>query len=133
MLFHLLWRRELAVDLSVPLHPDTVVVAAAAGAMSAATAAVLRPGDWVHFDGGEHQVVALAGTSVRLRSVDGAEQVVLAGHLMASPGFEVIDSEPAPAVEPFGLLDSLPGDGARRGPGVGAARGRGRDRVAAGR
>ena len=30
--------------------------------------AVLRPGDWVSFDGGEHQVLALAGTSVRLRA-----------------------------------------------------------------
>jgi hypothetical protein len=35
--------------------------------------AVLRPGDWVHHDGGEHQVVGLAGTSVRLRSQGGAE------------------------------------------------------------
>ena len=40
--------------------------------------AVLRPGDWVHYDGSEHQVLALAGTSVRLRTVDGAESVVLA-------------------------------------------------------
>lgn len=32
------------------------------------TLAVLRPGDWVHFDGSEYQVVAVAGTSVRLRS-----------------------------------------------------------------
>ena len=39
---------------------------------------MLRPGDWVRFDGGEHQVVALAGTSVRLRSAIGAETVVLA-------------------------------------------------------
>lgn len=70
--------------------------------------AVLRPGDWVHFDGGEHQVVALAGTSVRLRSADGPEQVVLGVHLMASPGFAVVDGEPTPTVEPFGLLDSLP-------------------------
>jgi hypothetical protein len=46
--------------------------------------AVLRPGDWVHYDGSEHQVLALAGTSVRLRTVDGAESVVLAGHLTAS-------------------------------------------------
>ncbi len=32
VLFHLLWRHELAADLSVPLHPDTVVRAAAAAA-----------------------------------------------------------------------------------------------------
>ncbi|NLU78793.1 transposase [Micromonospora sp. HNM0581] len=72
---------------------------------------VLRPGDWVHFDGGEHQVVGLAGASVRLRSeVGGADQVVLAGHLMASPDFTVIDGRPAPQVEPVGLLDALSED-----------------------
>jgi hypothetical protein len=46
--------------------------------------AVLRPGGWVHYDGSEHQVLALAGTSVRLRTVDGTESVVVAGHLTAS-------------------------------------------------
>jgi hypothetical protein len=70
--------------------------------------AVLRPGDWVHFDGGEHQVVAVAGTSVRLRSSAGAESVVLVSYLMASPGFMVVDGAPVPRVEPFGLLDGLP-------------------------
>jgi putative transposase len=45
--------------------------------------AVLRPGDGVSFDGGEHQVLALTGTSVRLRAQDGGEQVVLASYLMA--------------------------------------------------
>ena len=68
--------------------------------------AVPRPGDWVHYDGSEHQVLALAGTSVRLRTVDGAESVVLAGHLTASPGFAAVDSEPAPSVEAcLGALD----------------------------
>jgi putative transposase len=43
----------------------------------------------VRFDGADHVVVALAGTSVRLRSDAGAELVVLAGHLMACPEFEV--------------------------------------------
>lgn len=76
--------------------------------MSPPRAAVLRPGDRVHFDGGEHQVIALAGTSVRLRADDGTEQVVLAGYLLASPEFAVIGGEPAPAVEPFGLADRLP-------------------------
>lgn len=70
--------------------------------------AVLRPGDWVRYDGGEHQVLALAGTSVRLRSPAGAESVVLASHLMASPEFTVVDGAPAPRLEPFGLLDALP-------------------------
>jgi hypothetical protein len=71
-------------------------------------AAVLRPGDWVAYDGGEHQVIALAGTSVRLRSGDGAESVVLVAYLMASPEFAVIDGAPTPWVEPFGLLEGLP-------------------------
>jgi transposase InsO family protein len=72
--------------------------------------AVLRPGDWVRYDGDEHQVLALAGTSVRLRSTAGAESVVLASYLMASPEFTVIDGAPAPRVEPFGLLDGLPAE-----------------------
>jgi len=70
--------------------------------------AVLRPGDWVSFDGGEHQVLAFAGTSVRLRAQGGGEQVVLAAYLMAAPDFAVTGGEAAPGVEPFGLLDSLP-------------------------
>lgn len=45
---------------------------------SAGGRVVLRPGDWVCFDGAEHQVVALAGTSARLRSSLGTESVVLA-------------------------------------------------------
>jgi hypothetical protein len=69
--------------------------------------AALRPGDWVRYDGGEHQVLALAGTSVRLRSAAGAESVVLASYLMASPDFVVVEGAPTPQVEPFGLLDSL--------------------------
>lgn len=71
---------------------------------------MLRPGDWVTYDGGEHQVIALTGTTVRLRSAEGAEQAVLAGYLLASPGFEVTGREPLPEVEPFGLLDSLPAE-----------------------
>lgn len=41
--------------------------------MTAVGGSVLRPGDWLTFDGGEHQVVALAGTAVRLRSAAGAD------------------------------------------------------------
>lgn len=76
--------------------------------MSLARAAVLRPGDRVRYDGADHMVVALAGTSVRLRSDDGGELVVLVAYLMACPEFAVTDGEPLPAVEPFGLLDGLP-------------------------
>ncbi|MEQ4305529.1 hypothetical protein ABNF97_29800 [Plantactinospora sp. B6F1] len=68
---------------------------------------VLRPGDRVSFDGGEHQVVGLSGTMVRLRS-DAGEQLVLAGHLIASPGFVVLDAESGPVIDQFGLLDALP-------------------------
>jgi len=72
--------------------------------------AVLRAGDWVSFDGGEHQVVAESGTSVRLRSVAGADQVVLASYLLAAADFAVVDGTPVAQVEPFGLLDGLPED-----------------------
>lgn len=65
--------------------------------------AVLRPGDWVSFHGG-----AVAGTSVRLRSAAGAEQLVLASYLMGAADFAVVDGTPMPQVEPFGLLDGLP-------------------------
>jgi len=58
--------------------------------------AVLRPGDRVRFDGTEHLVVALAGTSVRLRSNDGAEAVVLAAYLIACPEFAVVGVDPLP-------------------------------------
>lgn len=75
-----------------------------------AALAVLRPGDWVRFDGGEHEVLAVAGTSVRLRSAAGSHSVVLASYLMAAPDFAVTGEEPMPEVEPFGLLDSLPED-----------------------
>ncbi|OCC07513.1 Integrase core domain protein [Streptomyces sp. PTY087I2] len=70
---------------------------------------VLRPGDWVTYDDGDHQVVALAGTSVRLRSATGRESVVLASHLMAAPDFTVTGTEPLPVLEPSGLLATLPG------------------------
>ena len=71
---------------------------------------VLRPGDRVSFDNDEHQVVGLSGTAVRLRSDSGAEQLVLAGHLIASPDFAVLDAAPAPVIDRFGLLDALPED-----------------------
>jgi putative transposase len=73
-----------------------------------AALAVLRPGDWVRFDGDEHEVLAVAGTSVRLRSVAGRHSVVLASYLTAAPDFAVTEGEPVPELEPFGLLDSLP-------------------------
>ncbi|WP_258527971.1 TnsA-like heteromeric transposase endonuclease subunit [Streptomyces sp. NBRC 110611] len=78
------------------------------GAVMAGAGSVLRPGDWVTFNGDEHQVVALAGTAVRLRSAGGAESVVLASYLMAAPDFVVTGAEPLPEMEPSGLLETLP-------------------------
>src|SRR6266540_950421 len=80
------------------------------GLMDGLARAVLRAGDWVSFDGGEHQVVAESGTSVRLRSVAGADQVVLASYLLAAADFAVVDGTPVAQVEPFGLRDGLPED-----------------------
>jgi hypothetical protein len=68
---------------------------------------VLRPGDWVICDGGEHQAVASAATSPRLWSRDGTEQGG-AGH--ASDGLSGVRGgcgAPLAAVEPFGLLEGL--------------------------
>lgn len=76
--------------------------------MAAERTSVLCHGDWVTFDGDEHQVVGLAGTSVRLRCQTGAESVVLASYLMASPDFQVTGGQPLPQLEPVGLLDTLP-------------------------
>ncbi len=76
--------------------------------MTARAAAVLRPGDRVRYDGADHVVVALAGTAVRLRSQDGSERAVLAGHLMAWPEFEVAGGGRLPEIEPSGLLEGVP-------------------------
>ena len=45
---------------------------------------------------------------MRLRSGDGAEQVVLGTYLMTSAGFAVLYGAPSPGMEPFGLLEGLP-------------------------
>jgi hypothetical protein len=71
---------------------------------------VLKVGDRITFDGDDHQVVGLAGTTVRLRSDDGTEQVLLAGYLMAAPDFIVHTGHDRTALEPLGLLDSLPAE-----------------------
>lgn len=62
----------------------------------------------MHFDGGEHQAVAVVSTSVRLHAPAGTESVVLASYLMTLPGFMVVDRTAMQRVEPFGLLDGLP-------------------------
>jgi hypothetical protein len=93
---------------------------------------VLRSGDWVRFDGGEHQVVAPAGTLVRLRSTTGGEQVVLAGYLLATPEFAgrrgtgTVGGAVRAAGQPAR-------GGPRAGAGLGTARGGGGDRTTTGR
>ncbi|MFB4309051.1 hypothetical protein [Actinomadura sp. GTD37] len=64
----------------------------------------------MQYDDSEHQVVALEGTSVRLRSAGGRNSVVLLPFLLASPEFAVVDGEPFPELEPLGLLDGLPSE-----------------------
>ena len=108
VLFHLLWCHELRFDVVDAVASGHAGERVGGAAVTLMRAAVLRPGDWVRYDGADHQVIALAGTSVRLRSAVGAESVVLVAYLMASPDFAVIDGAPTPSVEPFGLLDSLP-------------------------
>jgi len=76
--------------------------------VTAARPAVLRPGDRVEFDGGEHQVLGLVGTAVRLRSGEGVEQVVLVSHLLSSAAFALLGHDDPVGLEPFGLLDGLP-------------------------
>ncbi|GAA2951402.1 hypothetical protein [Streptomyces enissocaesilis] len=107
MLFHLLWSHEPTVDVSVPLHGGSLV-SPGAEPVTAGRGSVLRPGDWGHLHDGEHQVVALAGTAVRLRSAAGMDSVVLASYLVAAPDFAVTGEEPLPGIEPFGLLETLP-------------------------
>lgn len=73
---------------------------------------VLRIGDRVLFEGMEHQVVALTGTSVRLLSAAGRSSVVLLAFLQAAPDFSVVgwgdEGGVSPAVPPLGLLDTVP-------------------------
>jgi hypothetical protein len=51
---------------------------------------VLRIGDMVIFDGSEHRVAGMSGTSVRLAGADGTPAVVLLSHLVSSDGFATL-------------------------------------------
>ena len=53
---------------------------------------VLAPGDEIRLGGQAYRVVALDGTSARLADVTGAATVMLTGHLLADPGFELVTS-----------------------------------------
>ncbi|WP_256362232.1 hypothetical protein [Streptomyces sp. TRM70350] len=53
---------------------------------------LLSLGDRVRYDGREHTVAALHGTSVRLADDAQAASVVLLGHMLASEGFTVLST-----------------------------------------
>lgn len=62
-----------------------------------------------------HTVVGLAGTTVHLVDDVGAGSLVLFSHLVASDGFELLDSESAgTSLPPFGLMDTVPESAVRR-------------------
>ncbi len=68
---------------------------------------VLAPGDEIRLGGQAYQVVALDGTSVRLVDVTGVAMVMLTGHLLADPGFELVTSHRRVPLAAGGL-DDLP-------------------------
>lgn len=92
--------------------PPALPPAPSGAVARAVSQAVLQVGDWVHVDGQDHQVVALSGTAVRLRSASGTVSVVLASFLLTAADFALVDTAaPTPArVEPLGLLEGLPDD-----------------------
>ena len=57
VLFHLLWCQELRIDVDAAASGHAGEPAGGS-AVTLTQAAVLRPGDWVRYDGGEHQVAA---------------------------------------------------------------------------
>jgi hypothetical protein len=69
---------------------------------------VLRPGDQVRFDGGEHTVVGLAGTTVRLAGEDGVSRVMTVSHLQAADDFLVLSGTVPLSLTAVGLLDAVP-------------------------
>ncbi|MYW98698.1 MULTISPECIES: Mu transposase C-terminal domain-containing protein [unclassified Streptomyces] len=70
---------------------------------------VLRVGDRVRFEDRVQTVVGLSGTTVRLVDEHNTASMVMFAHLMASDGFELLDSTaPTSGLPPFGLLDTVP-------------------------
>lgn len=77
--------------------------------MTAGRNQVLRIGDRVRFEDDEWSVTGLDGTRVRLADDTGRAQLLLAGHLLGSPGFRLLGAGPAArSLDPVGLLDALP-------------------------
>ncbi|WP_331737782.1 transposase [Streptomyces sp. NBC_00019] len=69
---------------------------------------VVAVGAYVRFRGLRWQVVALAGQQFHLTGEQGADEVVLAGHLFADPAFAVLGAERAQAVPQWGLFETAP-------------------------
>lgn len=69
---------------------------------------VLRVGDRLRFDGGEHTVVGLTGASVRLVGDDGVDQLVLVTHLQAAADFALLSGSGPVCLPPLSLLDAAP-------------------------
>lgn len=76
---------------------------------------LLHVGDRVLLDDIEHQVVALAGTRVRLAPVDGVPSVMLLSHLVGSPGFAILGADESTELALGGQrLDDVPAEVAAR-------------------
>lgn len=73
---------------------------------------VLRIGDMVIFDGSEHRVAGISGTSVRLAGSDGAPAVVLLSHLVSSEGFAIIGEQPLAAPSSVMALEDVQAEAA---------------------
>ena len=71
--------------------------------------AVLGPGDEIRLGGRVQIVVALDGTSVRLVDVTGSASIVLVGHLLADPSFELLTGR-RPSLPALGTLERLPAE-----------------------
>ncbi|MGB7963286.1 MAG: Mu transposase C-terminal domain-containing protein [Propionicimonas sp.] len=68
---------------------------------------VLHLGDQVRFDGGEHTVVGLAGTVVRLAGDDGVCRLVTVAHLQADGDFLLLSGAAPVSLTGLGLLDGV--------------------------
>ena len=94
VLYHLLWTRVLAADVTAApartRQPGRREAGRRRAGERAACRSVLRVGARVRFDGTAQTVAGLSGTLVRLAGQDGQASVVQLAHLLASEGFEVI-------------------------------------------
>ena len=73
--------------------------------MSASRPGVLKVGMRVRLDGVTQTIVGLSGALVRLAALDGQPSVIQLAHLLASPGFEVIDRAGPPGAATLSCRD----------------------------